>query len=130
LDAKYTENRKGFLNTKIFYTIDDVSKITKLPQNLIRYYIRVLKITLSPEHYPDIKPRQVKGEFLFTRKDIDEILRFIDKRKDESWEKWQLRIIKETMAKRELKQDKRPLRRADLRIIKGKKKKPKNNSLT
>jgi len=109
------------LNTKIFYTIGEVSKITKLPQNLIRHYIRVLKITLAPEHYPDIKPRQIKGEYLFTRKDIDEILRFIDKRKDESWEKWQLRIIKETMAKRECKQDKHPLRKADLRIIKGKK---------
>jgi len=118
------------LNTKIFYTIDEVSKITKLPQSLIRHYIRVLKITLAPEHYPDIKPRQVKGEFLFTRKDIDEILRFIDKRKDESWEKWQLRIIKETMAEREFKQDKRPLKKADLRIIKGKKKEPKKNSLT
>jgi len=114
------------LNTKIFYTIDEVSKITKLPQNLIRHYIRVLKITLSPEHYPDIKPRQVKGEFLFTRKDIDEILRFIDKRKDESWEKWQLRVIKETMAKRESKQDVRPHRRADLRLIKGKKEDQKN----
>jgi len=126
LDAKYPENRKTFLNTKIFYTIDEVSKITKLPQNLIRHYIRVLKITLAPEHYPDIKPRQVKDEFLFTRKDIDEILRFIDKRKDESWEEWQLRIIKETMVKREFKQDIRPLRRADLRIIKGKKKDQKN----
>jgi len=57
---------------------------------------------------------------------IDEILRFIDKRKDESWEKWQLRVIKETMAKRESKQDTRPRRRADLRIIKGKKEEPKN----
>ena len=93
------------MNTKIFYTINDVSKITTLPQDLIRYYIRVLKKTIAPEHYPDINPRQVKGEFLFTRKDIDEILRFIDKRKDESWEKWQLRVIKETMAKRESKQE-------------------------
>jgi DNA-binding transcriptional MerR regulator len=109
------------LNTKIFYTIDEVSKITTLPQNLIRHYIRVLKKTIAPEHYPNINPRQVKGEYLFTQKDIDEILRFIDKRKDESWEKWQLRVIKETMAKRESKQDARPRRRADLRIIKGKK---------
>ncbi len=109
------------------YTIDEVSKITKLPQNLIRHYIRVLNKTLAPEHYPDIHPRQVKGKYLFTRKDIDEILRFIDKRKDESWEQWQLRIIKETMAKREFKQDKRPLRKADLRIIKGKKREPKND---
>lgn len=109
------------MNTKIFYTIDNVSKITKLPQNLIRHYIRVLKITIAPEHYPDIHPRQVKGEFLFSRKDIDEILKFMDKRKDESWEKWQLRIIKETMAQRKSKQDIQPHRRADLRVIKGKK---------
>jgi hypothetical protein len=113
------------LNSKIFYTLDEVSEITTLPQNLIRHYIRVLKKTIAPEHYPDINPRQVKGEFLFTRKDIDEILRFIDKRKDESWEKWQLRIIKETMAKRELKKEKHPPGRPDLRIIKGKKKESK-----
>jgi DNA-binding transcriptional MerR regulator len=121
LDVKYSENRKAFLNTKIFYTIDEVSTITKLPQNLIRHYIRVLKKTIAPEHYPDINPRQVKGEYLFTRKDIDEILRFIDKRKDETWEKWQLRVIKETMAKRELDKEKRPPRRPDFTIIKGKK---------
>ena len=126
MDAKYSENRKTFLNTKIFYTIDEVSKITKLPQDLIRHYIRVLKKTIAPEHYPDINPRQVKGEYLFTQKDIDEILRFIDKRKDESWEKWQLRMIKETMAKREKRQDKRPPGRTDLRTIKGKKKDPGN----
>ena len=121
MDAKLSENRKAFLNTKIFYTIDEVSKITKLPQNLILHYIRVLKKTIAPEHYPKINPRQVKGEYLFTQKDIDEILRFIDKRKDESWEKWQLRIIKETMAKRESKQDSRHQKRTDLRLIKGKK---------
>ena len=114
------------MNTKIFYTIDEVSKITKLPQNLIMYYIRVLKKTIAPEHYPDINPRQVKGKYLFTQKDIDEILRFIDKRKDESWEKWQLRVIKETIAKRESKQDARSHRRADLRLIKGKKREPYN----
>ena len=121
MDVKLRENRKTFLNTKIFYTIDEVSKITKLPQNLIMHYIRVLKKTIVPEHYPNITPRQVKGEYLFTQKDIDEILSFIDKRKDESWEKWQLRIIKEIMAKRESKQDVRPQKRADLRLIKGKK---------
>jgi len=109
------------LNTKIFYTIDEVSKITTLPQNLIMHYIRVLKKTIAPEHYPNITPRQVKGEYLFTQKDIDEILSFIDKRKDESWEKWQLRIIKEIMAKRESKQDAHPHKRPDLRLIKGKK---------
>lgn len=110
------------LNTQIFYTIDEVSKITKLPQNLIRHYIRVLKITIAPEHYPDIHPKEVKGEFLFSRKDIDEILRFIDKRKDESWETWQLRIIKETMAERKSKQDTHTRKRANLRLIQGKKK--------
>ena len=85
------------------------------------------KKTIAPEHYPDINPRYIKGKLLFTRKDIDELLRFIDKRKDESWEKWQLRIIKETMAKRELKKEKHPARRPDLRIIKGKKKDNENN---
>jgi len=115
------ENRKDSLTSKIFYTIDEVSRITKLPEPLIHYYIHVRKITIAPEHYPDINPRYVKGKLLFTRKDIDELLRFIDKRKDESWEKWQLRIIKEVMAKRELKEDKHP-KRPDLKIIKGKKK--------
>ena len=114
------------MNTKMFYTIDEVATITKLPQNLIRHYIRVLKKTLVPEQYPNINPRQIKGELLFTRKDIDELLRFIDKRKDESWEKWQLRVIKEIMAKRESKQDVHPQKRPDLRLIKGKKGKPNN----
>ena len=114
------------MTSKIFYTIDEVSRITKLPEPLIHYYIRVRKITVAPEHYPDINPRYVKGELLFTRKDIDELLRFIDKRKDESWEKWQLRIIKEIMAKRELKEEKHPPGRPDLRIIKGKKENQKN----
>ena len=121
------ENREDSLKSKIFYTIDEVSRITKLPEPLIHYYIRVRKITIAPEHYPDINPRYVKGKLLFTRKDIDELLRFIDKRKDESWEKWQLRIIKEVMAKRELKEEKHPPKRPDLRIIKGKKKDNENS---
>jgi hypothetical protein len=127
LYVKYCENRKDFLNSKIFYTIDEVSRITKLPPALILYYIRVRKKTIAPEHYPDINPRYVKGKLLFTRKDINELLGFIDKRKDESWEKWQLRIIKEVMAKRELKEEKHPLGRPDLRIIKGKKKDNENS---
>lgn len=108
------------MTSKIFYTIYEVSKITKLPEPLIHYYIRIREKTIAPEHYPDINPRYVKGKLLFTRKDIDELLRFIDKRKDESWEKWQLRIIKEINAKRELKEEKHP-KRPDLRVIKGKK---------
>lgn len=113
------------MTSKIFYTIDEVSGITKLPQPLILYYIRVRKKTIVPEHYPDINPRHVKGKLLFTQKDIDELLRFIDKRKDESWEGWQLRIIKEIKAKRDSKKDKGP-GRPDLKIIKGKKKNMKN----
>jgi hypothetical protein len=108
---------------KIFYTIDEVSEITRLPQSLIQHYIRVKKVTISPEHYPDIHPRLKKGELLFTRKDIDELLRFVDKRRDESWERWQLRRIEEIRAKKKL-QENRPLRKPDLRIIRGKKEKP------
>ncbi|MBE9573835.1 MAG: hypothetical protein IMF20_01745 [Proteobacteria bacterium] len=78
------------------------------------------KVTISPEHYPDINPRLVKGELLFAQKDIDALLRFIDKRQDESWEKWQLRRIQEIKAKRQLAQDGQE-KRPDLRIIKGKK---------
>ena len=105
---------------KIFYTIDEVSEITRLPQSLIQHYIRVKKVTLSPDHYPDINPRSTEGGLFFTQKDINELLRFIDKRKDESWEDWQLRRIQQIAAKSEMK-ERRPLRRPDLRIIKGKK---------
>jgi hypothetical protein len=108
---------------KIFYTVDEVSEITRLPQSLIQHYIRVKRVTISPEHYPDIHPRMTKGELLFTRKDIDELLRFVDKRKDESWERWQLRRIEEIKAKRKL-QEHRSLRKPDLRIIRGKKEDP------
>ena len=103
--------------SKIFYTIDEVSRITRLPPMLILHYIRIRKKTLVPEHYPDINPRQIKGEFLFTRKDINNILMFIDKRRDETWEKWQLRRIKEIMEKREL-DKKKPSKKPELRIIK------------
>jgi len=78
-------------------------------------------ITLAPEHYPDINPRRVKGELLFSKKDVDEIFRFIGKKKDETWEKWQLRRIKEIMAKRELNIAK-PEKKPDLKIINGGKK--------
>jgi len=121
-DKAKIKNRKDSLTSKIFYTIDEVSSSTKLPQPLILHYIRVRKKTVSPEHYPDINPRQVKGKLLFSQKDIDELLRFIDKRKDESWERWQLRKIKEIIAKRELDKEKKPPKRPGLRIIKGKKK--------
>ena len=105
---------------KIFYTIDEVSEITRLPQSLIQHYVRVKRVTLSPEHYPDIHPRSVKGTMLFSQKDIDELLRFIDKRKDESWEQWQLRRIEEIKAKRHI-EERRRVKRPDLRIIRGKK---------
>jgi len=109
------------LASKIFYTIDEVSELTKLPQMLILHYLRVKGITLAPEHYPDINPRRVKGELLFSKKDVDEIFRFIGKKKDETWEKWQLRRIKEIMAKRELNIAK-PEKKPDLKIINGGKK--------
>jgi hypothetical protein len=65
----------------------------------------------------------VRGQLLFTRKDVDEILRFIDKRKDESWETWQLRRINEILANRASPPTKGP-KRPNLRIIEGKKKDP------
>ncbi|MBW1715496.1 MAG: hypothetical protein JRJ77_06645 [Deltaproteobacteria bacterium] len=108
---------------KMFYTVDEVSKITRLPQSLIRYYVRVKKVTISPEHYPDVNPRLVKGKLLFAQKDIEALLRFIDKKQDESWEKWQLRRIQEIKAKRQLAED-RQEKRPNLRIVKGKKKGP------
>ena len=104
---------------KIFYTLDEVSEITRLPQSLIQHYFRVKKVTISPEHYPDINPRLVKGELLFAQKDIDALLMFIDKKQDESWEKWQLGRIQEIKAKRQLAEDGQE-KRPDLRIIKGK----------
>jgi len=108
---------------KIFYGIDEVSEITRLPQSLIRHYIRIKKVTLSPEHYPDINPRFMNNRLFFTQKDIDELLRFIDKKEDESWENWQLRRIKQITTKSEMKEH-TPQKRPDLRIIKGKKEDP------
>ena len=120
---RYTKLEIRFNLKKISYTLDEVSEITKLPQSLIQHYVRVKKMTISPEHYPDINPRLVKGELLFAQKDIDALLMFIDKRQDESWEKWQLRRIQEIKAKRQLAED-RQKKRPDLRIVKGKEKDP------
>jgi hypothetical protein len=114
------------LTSKILYTLDEVSEITRLPQSLIQHYVRIKKVTISPQHYPDINPRLVKGELLFTQKDLDALLRFIDKRHDESWEKWQLRRIQEIKAKRQLPEDRRG-KRPDLRVIPGKKKNHEEN---
>ena len=111
---------------KIYYTIDEVSEITRLPQALIHHYLRVLNKTMVPEHYPDIHPRLVKGDLLFTRRDVDELLRFVDKKKDESWESWQMRIIKGIMAKRESRKNPPP-QRPSLRLIQGKKETPEND---
>lgn len=107
--------------SKMFYTIDEVSELTKIPQMLLLHYLRVKDKTLAPEHYPNINPRWVEGELLFSKKDVDELFRFLDKRKDESWEKWQLRRIKRIMEERELhiyKPEKKPA----LKIIDGGKK--------
>jgi hypothetical protein len=110
---------------KIYYTIDEVSALTKLPQSLIRHYVRVLEVTVARAHYPDINPRKVKGELRFTRKDVDEILRFIDKRKNESWETWQLRRINEILAKR-ASSPRKAAKGRHLRIIQGEKKDPRD----
>jgi hypothetical protein len=111
---------------KIFYTIDEVSEITRLPQSLIQHYIRVKKVTLSPEHYPDINPRYINNRLFFAQKDIDELLRFIDKREDESWENWQLRRIDEIREKRRLAEVRQEIK-PDLRVIRGKKEDPENS---
>ncbi len=112
------------MKTKLFYSIQEVSDITKIPPSLIMHYIRVKDKTICPEQYPDINPKRVKGEYMFTKRDIDELFRFIDKKNDESWEKWQLRLIKESMAKKNLKQVSHTLPR--LKVIKGKKYKNKD----
>lgn len=108
---------------KISYTIDEVSEATRLPQSLIRHYIKAKKVTVSPNYYPNINPRYVNGELVFTQKDIDELLRFIDKRKEESWEKWQLRRIEEITERRQSAKASHA-KKPHLRIIEGKKKDP------
>jgi hypothetical protein len=106
------------LASKILYSIDEVAAITKLPSPLINQYLRMKKRALNPELLPDINPRFIKGEPFFTQKDIHELLRYIDKRKDESWDAWQLRMVKEAMARRESEKKKKEPKRADLRIVK------------
>jgi len=107
--------------SKILYSIDEVAAITKLPSMLIKQYIRLKKRALNPELLPDINPRYIKGEPFFTQKDIHELLRYIDKRKDESWDTWRLRMVKEAMARRESEKKKKEPQRPDLRIVKGEK---------
>jgi len=107
--------------SKILYSIDEVAAITKLPSPLIKQYIRLKKRALDPEFFPDINPRYIKGEPFFTQKDIHELLRFIDKKNDESWDTWQMRMVKETMARRESGKKKKEPQRPDLRIVKGEK---------
>jgi len=103
--------------SKILYSIDEVAAITKLPSPLIQQYLRMKKRALNPELLPDINPRYIKGEPFFTQKDIHELLKFIDKRKDESWDTWQMRMVKETMAKREAEQQQKRPQRPELRIV-------------
>ncbi len=109
------------MSSKILYSIDEVAAITKLPSALIKQYLRMKKRALNPELLPDINPRHIKGEPFFTQKDINELLRYIDKRKDESWDTWQMRMVKETMARRESEKKKKEFQRPDLRIVKGEK---------
>jgi len=109
------------VSSKILYSIDEVAAITKLPSALINQYLRMKKRALNPELLPDINPRYSKGELFFTQKDINELLRYIDKRKDESWDTWQMRMVKETMARRESEKKKKESQRPDLRIVKREK---------
>lgn len=84
---------------------------------LINQYLRMKKRAIAPELLPNINPRYIKGEPFFTQKDIDELLHFIDKKKDESWNHWSLRMVKETMAKRESEKEQRRSHRPDLKIV-------------
>ena len=109
------------MNSKIFYSLKEVSEITRLAPLLIKQYVRMKKRAITPELLPDLNPKYIKGEPFFTQKDIDELLRYIDKKKDESWDNWHLRMAKETMAKRESEKKKKRPQRPKLRIVKGKK---------
>jgi len=109
------------LVSKILYSIDEAARITKLPPLLIKQYLRMKKRALNPEFLPDINPRYIKGEPFFTQKDINELLRYIDKRQDESWDNWQLRMAKETMAKKEAEKKQKQPQRPELRIVQEKK---------
>jgi len=116
----------AILKIQQLYSVDEVARITKLPPLLITQYVRMRERAISPELLPDLNPKYIKGQPFFTQKDIDELLNYIDKRKDESWDNWQLRMVKETIAKRESeKKDKRP-QQPDLRIVKGKKRNKEN----
>jgi hypothetical protein len=84
---------------------------------LINQYLRMKKRATAPELLPDINPRYIKGEPFFTQKDVDELLSFIDKRKDESWNNWRLRMAKETMAKRESQKEQERPQRPDLKVV-------------
>lgn len=106
--------------SKIFYSLDEVAGITKLAPLLIKQYVRMKKRAITPELLPDLNPKYIKGEPFFTQKDIDELLNYIDKSKDESWENWHLRMAKEAMAKRESEKKKKQHQRPDLRIVHGK----------
>ena len=103
--------------SKILYGIDEVAAITKLPPLLIGQYLRLKKRALNPELFPDINPRYIKGEPFFTRKDIDALLRYIDKRNGESWDTWQLRMAKETIAKREGEKEQKQPQRPELKLV-------------
>ncbi|RLB29121.1 MAG: hypothetical protein DRG87_07830 [Deltaproteobacteria bacterium] len=109
------------MNFKIFYSIEEASQKTRLPSLLIKRFLRLKEKAITPELLPDLNPTYVKGEPFFTQKDIQELLDYIDKRKDESWDAWHTRRVKEAMAKRESEQKKKHLQRPDLRIMKGKK---------
>ena len=114
------------MNSKIYYHLDEVSEITKLPSLLIKQYVRMRKRAITPELLPDLNPKYIRGEPFFSRKDIDELLSYIDKRKGESWDNWHLRMVKEAVAKRESGKKKKRPERQDLRIVKGKKGNQKN----
>lgn len=109
------------MNSKIFYSLEEVSEITRLAPLLIKQYLRMKKRAITPELLPDLNPKYIKGEPFFTTKDIDELLNYIDKSKDESWENWHLRMAREAMARRESKKKKKQPQRPELRIVKGKK---------
>lgn len=109
------------MNSKIFYSLEEVSEKTRLPPLLIKRFLRLKEKAITPELLPDLHPTYMKGELFFTQKDIQELLNYIDKRKDESWDNWHTRRVKEAMAKRESEKKKKRPQRPELRILKGKK---------
>jgi hypothetical protein len=115
------------MNSKIFYSLEDVSEKTRLPPLLIKRYLRLKEKAITPELLPDLHPTYIKGEPFFTQKDIDELLDYIDKRRDESWDNWHMRRVKEAIAKKESEKKKKQPRPPDLRVVKGKKGDRKNS---